>query len=250
MSLIIGLLISTGLGTLLGHLWKRRLWLGAVLGLLGPLGLLIICFLPRRIVEGKLIDKIAPGEWWYTTTDREPVGPVSVEQLAEGIKSGRVTSRALVWNQSMSQWIEAGSAPEWIALFRFNNRRAYQTSLTGALFFWGGLGIALVSLLYYQENVRLAVAGEAAVAEIIAIRPVAMKAHAVSYRVVGETEVREDWTGMVTRLKTGEQVRIWRLKNNHSVSRLSKSLLSVHLVLVLFGGGLVLWGLRRENANG
>ena len=57
-----------------------------------------------------------PATWWFAENGQQ-VGPVSLEQLAEALRSGRLRPEGLVWSQGMSGWSAAGQTAELASLF-------------------------------------------------------------------------------------------------------------------------------------
>lgn len=51
------------------------------------------------------------GMEWYWVDRGERQGPVAEAALHELVRSGQVTRRTLVWNETMSEWVEAGKVP-------------------------------------------------------------------------------------------------------------------------------------------
>ncbi|MGB0646338.1 MAG: GYF domain-containing protein [Bradymonadia bacterium] len=49
---------------------------------------------------------------WYVANDGTPVGPISFEQLADDIKSRRVSRDVLVWNETFTDWKSAADVAE------------------------------------------------------------------------------------------------------------------------------------------
>ena len=52
-------------------------------------------------------------EWWVTTGDRAPIGPVSTELLLRGLDAGEVPKDALVCEVGGTTWKMIGSVPEF-----------------------------------------------------------------------------------------------------------------------------------------
>ncbi len=46
---------------------------------------------------------------WYYTNNRQPIGPVSVEQLRQLVSRGSVQANDLVWKEGMADWVPASS---------------------------------------------------------------------------------------------------------------------------------------------
>jgi hypothetical protein len=68
--------------------------------------------------------------WWITTTDRIPLGPVSAELLLEGIEAGRVTPDALVCEVGGTTWKSIGDIGLFAAaLARLERARRFAPDL-------------------------------------------------------------------------------------------------------------------------
>ncbi len=49
---------------------------------------------------------------WYAVEDGKSVGPMSEEELIDGMRSGRYSSQTFVFTKGMSEWTPAGKIPE------------------------------------------------------------------------------------------------------------------------------------------
>jgi hypothetical protein len=52
-----------------------------------------------------------PGEW-LVNTDNSMVVPMSMVEVVEALRAGRLTERSLVWRSGMQEWAPAGSVPQ------------------------------------------------------------------------------------------------------------------------------------------
>ncbi len=54
---------------------------------------------------------------WYVGENGRPVGPLTLDMLLEGIRTGNLTSNDLVWFTGAPDWAAAGTIPELTAAF-------------------------------------------------------------------------------------------------------------------------------------
>jgi len=58
-----------------------------------------------------------PEKVWHLHIGGEDVGPLSAEEVAEHIRSGKATSRTLAWRQGMADWQDLGAIDEFRPAF-------------------------------------------------------------------------------------------------------------------------------------
>jgi len=58
-----------------------------------------------------------PEKVWHLHTGSEDVGPLSPEEVVEHIRSGKATSRTLVWRQGMADWQSLGAVADFRSAF-------------------------------------------------------------------------------------------------------------------------------------
>jgi hypothetical protein len=74
-------------------------------------------------------------QWWVTTGDRKPIGPVSTELLLQGIAAGEVPKDAFVCEVGGTSWNMIGSIPEFRDAFaRHPTRQNFEPATTLGVF--------------------------------------------------------------------------------------------------------------------
>lgn len=54
---------------------------------------------------------------WHAAINGQSQGPFSVDQIQQGISSGQITAKTLMWNPALSAWTAAGQVPELATYF-------------------------------------------------------------------------------------------------------------------------------------
>ena len=55
---------------------------------------------------------------WHLAENGQTSGPFTMEQIAQGISTGRIRAETLVWTAGMPAWTAAGQAPQLAGLFQ------------------------------------------------------------------------------------------------------------------------------------
>jgi hypothetical protein len=58
-----------------------------------------------------------PAVLWHVANNGQTFGPFTLQQLAQAIAQGQLTSVTSVWNAGLPGWLPAGQLPELAALF-------------------------------------------------------------------------------------------------------------------------------------